>query len=146
MNYRLMRAVTRIQDVQFTLFGGRWMGPPTLRLTTTGRRSGRARRVLLLYLVDELAGESAAGERLIVIASAGGAASDPDWCENLRVNPRAVVERGGRRAGTYGAVELEGAEREELFERMCEQWPHFAGYQRKAGRLIPVVALRAAAG
>ena len=142
MNYRLMRAVTRIQDAQFTLFGGRFMGPPTLRLTTTGRVSGRARRVLLLYLADA----AAEGERLVVIASAGGAAADPDWCKNLRANPRAVVERGGHRAGAYEAVELEGAEREELFGRMCELWPHFAGYQRKAGRLIPVIALRASAG
>ena len=133
MNYRLMRAVTRIQDVQFSLLGGRWMGPPTLRLTTTGRRSGRARRALLLYLED--------GERLVVIASAGGAASDPDWCENLRAMPRAVVERGGRATAEYEASELEGEEREAMFEKMCGLFSHFEGYQRKAGRRIPVIAL-----
>ena len=138
MNYWLMRVVTRVQDVQFTLLGGRLMGPPTLRLTTTGRRTGRSRRVLLLYLED--------GERLVVLASAGGAASDPGWCWNLRADSRVVVERGGRRAGWYEASELEGAEREALFGRMCERWSHFADYERTAGRTIPVIGLRPAVG
>lgn len=133
MNYRLMRAVTRIQNVQFSLFRGRFMGPPTLRLTTTGRNSGLSRRALLLYL-DE-------GARLIVIASAGGAPADPDWCNNLRATPRALVERGGRPAREYDAAELEGEDRDQTFANMCNLFSHFAAYQQKAGRPIPVIAL-----
>lgn len=133
MNYRLMRAVTSIQNVQFSLFRGRFMGPPTLRLTTTGRNSGLSRRALLLYL-DE-------GARLIVIASAGGAPADPDWCKNLRTTPQAVVERGGHPAREYHAAELEGEDREQTFAKMCNLFSHFVAYQEKAGRLIPVIAL-----
>lgn len=133
MNYRLMRAITSIQNVQFSLFRGRFMGPPILRLTTTGRRSGLSRRVLLLYL-DE-------GPRLIVIASAGGAPADPDWCKNLRAAPNAVVERGGQPAREYDAAELAGEDRDQTFARMCKLFSHFAAYQQQAGRPIPVVAL-----
>lgn len=133
MDYRLMRAITSIQNVQFSLFRGRFMGPPTLRLTTTGRNSGLSRRVLLLYF-DE-------GPRLIVIASAGGAPADPDWCKNLRATPTAVVERGGQPAREYDAVELDGEDRDETFARMCKLFSHFAAYQQQAGRPIPVIAL-----
>ena len=133
MNYRLMRAITSIQNVQFSLFRGRFMGPPILRLTTTGRRSGLSRRVLLLYL-DE-------GSRLIVIASASGAPADPDWCKNLRAAPNAIVERGGQPTREYDAAELEGEDRDQTFARMCKLFSHFAAYQQKAGRPIPVIAL-----
>ena len=63
MNHRLMRIITVLQSPLFTLFRGRFMVLPTLRLTVTGRRTGRDRRVLLLFGVD--------GERLAVVASAG---------------------------------------------------------------------------
>ena len=60
-----------------------------LLLTTTGRRSGQPRTVPLVFFED--------GERLVVIASNGGAPTDPLWWENLKKRP------GGRGAGRLRA-------------------------------------------
>src|SRR2546429_5576827 len=49
--------------------GGNVMGAPILLLDTTGRKTGRRYTTPLLYLSD--------GDDLIVIASNGGADSDP---------------------------------------------------------------------
>ena len=133
MNHRLMRIITVLQSPLFTLFRGRFMVLPTLRLTVTGRRTGRDRRVLLLFGVD--------GERLVVVASAGGAQSDPQWCKNLRVDPEVRVERAGRAMQRYTASEEHGEERERLFAIMTAFYPRYPKYQRNAGRLIPVVVL-----
>src|SRR5713101_1688775 len=49
-----------------------------LLLTTTGAKSGRAYTTPLGYLAD--------GDRLVVIASKGGAPTSPDWYHNLVAN------------------------------------------------------------
>ena len=133
MNHRLMRIITVLQSPLFTLFRGRFMFLPTLRLTVTGRRTGRDRRVLLLFGVD--------GDRLVVVASAGGAQADPQWCKNLRVNPEVRVERAGHAIQRYTASDSHGEERERLFAIMTAFYPRYSKYQRNAGRLIPVVVL-----
>jgi len=62
-----------------------------LRLTTTGRRTGRRRVAILGYLED--------GPNLIVPAMNGWAEPDPAWWLNLQATPEATVEMpdGGRR-------------------------------------------------
>ena len=61
-------------------------GMPVLLLTTTGRRSGKARTTPLTFFRD--------GTDLVVIASNGGADRAPDWSLNLQQTPRAVVRIG----------------------------------------------------
>jgi deazaflavin-dependent oxidoreductase (nitroreductase family) len=112
--------------------GGPWEGRDLLLLTTSGRKSGRPRTTPVAYTRD--------GDRLLVYASKGGAPEDPDWFRNLVADPEVTVEVGpGRYAAT--AVPLEGEERDRLWAEHTARWPHFADYQAKAGRLIPVVAL-----
>ena len=89
--------------------------------------------MLLLFGVD--------GERLVVVASAGGAQDDPQWCKNLRVDPEVRVERAGHAMQRYTASEEHGEERERLFAIMTAFYPRYPKYQRNAGRLIPVVVL-----
>ena len=55
-----------------------------LRLTTTGRRTGRRRVAIVGYLVD--------GPNLVVPAMNGWAAPDPAWWINLQATPEATVE------------------------------------------------------
>ncbi|HZG02235.1 MAG TPA: nitroreductase/quinone reductase family protein [Streptomyces sp.] len=102
-------------------------------LTTTGARSGAPHTTPLGYLPD--------GERILVIASAGGAPRHPDWFRNLLADPRVTVEDG---VFTYRAeaVVLEGAERDRAFARAVEADPGWAEYQERAGRVLPVVALQ----
>lgn len=117
--------------------GGWFEGARLLLLTTTGARSGRPHTTPLGYLPD--------GDRALVIASAGGAPRHPAWYHNLRANPVATVEDG---IFTYEAraTVLTGEERDRLFARAVEQEQGWADYQDQAGRILPVVALRAAPG
>jgi deazaflavin-dependent oxidoreductase (nitroreductase family) len=111
---------------------GRFAGRPLLILTTTGAKSGLPRTIPLVYTRD--------GDRLVVIASKGGAPTHPDWYHNLVANPTVTVELG---AETFPARALvaEGAERERLYRQQAEEMPFFAEYQRNTERQIPVVVL-----
>jgi deazaflavin-dependent oxidoreductase (nitroreductase family) len=105
---------------------------PLLLLTTIGRRSGQPRTTPMMYVRD--------GNRLLVIASNAGAARDPDWYRNLLAQPSVHVEVGGE---SYDAIATptEREEREQLFARICEQYPFFVDHQAGVTRTIPVVAL-----
>src|SRR5437868_5418594 len=83
--------------------GGKMKGAPILLLTTTGRKSGKARTMPLLYVED--------GDRFAVIASAGGQQEQPAWYLNLRENPEVEVEVGRERRKLRARV-AEGEERE----------------------------------
>ncbi|WP_351231134.1 nitroreductase/quinone reductase family protein [Streptomyces sp. NPDC002133] len=114
--------------------GGPFEGGRLLLLTTTGTRSGARHTTPVGYLPD-------GGERVLVIASAGGAPRHPDWFHNLVADPRVTVEAG---VFTYEAeaVVLEGPERDRAFARAVEADPGWAEYQARTERVIPVVALQ----
>ncbi|WP_043626644.1 nitroreductase/quinone reductase family protein [Nonomuraea candida] len=112
--------------------GGPFEGGRLLLLTTVGARTGTPRTTPMGYLPD--------GDRLLVIASAGGSPRHPAWFHNLRANPQVTVEDG---IMTYQAkaVVLEGEERDRLFARAVEVDPGWAAYEKRSGRTLPVVAL-----
>lgn len=111
---------------------GMFAGAPLLLLTTTGAKSGRLRTSPLAYTTD--------GDRIIIIASKGGAPTHPDWYHNLLAHPEATVELGADRFQVRASVP-EGQERERLYNQMAAQMPGFAEYQKNTTRQIPVVAL-----
>ncbi|MFI9010836.1 nitroreductase/quinone reductase family protein [Actinosynnema sp. NPDC053489] len=112
--------------------GGPFEGGRLILLTTTGARTGARHTNPLGYLPD--------GDRIVVLASAGGAPRHPDWYHNLVANPVVQVEDG---VFTYDAraTVLTGPERDGLWERAVEAEPGWAAYQAKTSRRIPVVAL-----
>ena len=112
--------------------GDAFKGRPLLLLTTTGARSGQRRTTPMMYVRD--------GERLLVIASNAGAPKHPDWYYNLVAHPHVTVEVG-RETYDATAVVTEGAERQQLWDMIVEQYPFFADHQAKVIRRIPVVAL-----
>jgi deazaflavin-dependent oxidoreductase (nitroreductase family) len=111
---------------------GQFAGRPLLLLTTVGAKSGRSRTVPLAYTRD--------GDQFVLIASKGGAPTNPGWYHNLRANPEATVELGGATFGVRAAIP-EGEERDRLFNQMAAEMPGFADYQRNTTRRIPVVVL-----
>ena len=116
--------------------GGQFEGRPLLILTTTGAKSGLPREIPLVHDRD--------GERLVVIASKGGAPTNPDWYHNVVANPDVTVELPGESfQGT--AVPATGEERDRLFGLMAQKMPGFADYQRTVDRTIPVVVIERAA-
>ncbi len=126
----------RIDIVLIPLTGGRLaMGPPgqTVLITTTGAKSGKARKASLAFLWH--------GNDMVIVASKGGAANHPGWYHNLKTDPRVRVQyRGGDEIRV--AREAEGPERDALFRAMDERFETFGPYQKRAKqRTIPVMVL-----
>jgi deazaflavin-dependent oxidoreductase (nitroreductase family) len=116
--------------------GGTLRGGPVLLLTTTGRKTGQQRTWPLCYL-------PAPDDELVLVAAAGGAPRHPAWYSNLRADPRVSI-RSGEGSRTMVARIAEERERARLWEIIVRRYPVVANYQRKSGREIPVVILRAA--
>lgn len=112
--------------------GGQFANLPVLLLTMTGAKSGKSRTTPLVYSKD--------GDRIVVIASMGGAPNNPDWYHNLVAHPLVEVEIGAERFPVR-AVVAKGEERERLFNAQAKQMPMFADYQKKTARQIPVLVL-----
>ena len=69
-----------------------------------------------------------------------GAPKHPQWYLNLVAEPNVTVQvKGERFAAT--ARTAEGAERDRLWQLMCEVWPNYDQYQERTTRRIPVVVL-----
>src|SRR5262245_51335762 len=62
---------------------------PVVELTTTGRKSGKPRTVLLTSPLQE-------GDATVVVASRGGDDQHPAWFLNLRDNPDVEAAVGGK--------------------------------------------------
>jgi len=131
-----IRAVGRAHLAVYRMSRGRVLGSvagmPVLLLTTTGRRSGRARTTPLTFFRD--------GSDLVVIASNGGADRPPAWSLNLQQTPRAVVEIGTDTFGVTASAATE-QERERLWVVVTATYAGYARYQERTARRIPVVRL-----
>ena len=112
--------------------GGMWEGRPLLLLTTTGARSSQRHTTPAMYLRDS--------DRLLIFATKGGAPSHPDWYHNLVAHPEVTVEVGTETYETT-AIVTQGAERQQLWTWIIEQYSFFADHQTKTTRQIPVIAL-----
>ena len=132
----MFKALSGLHNVLYRASRGRIAGRvgklDVLLLTTTGRKTGKARTVPLLYA------ETAGG--YAVVASKGGAELDPAWCVNLRANPVASVDLGGRRIAVK-ARETEGDERDRLWRQMADGYKGYDNYKEKTNRQIPVFVL-----
>ena len=130
------RAATKLHSFVYRAtngrIGGRIAGGPVLLLTTTGRKSGRARTIPLLYLKD--------GENMVVVASNGGTASHPAWWLNLAANPEATVEFGGRKVRVR-AEEVGSEDKKRLWPKLVKMYGGYEDYRRRTDREIPVIFL-----
>ncbi len=108
-------------------------GSTILLLTTTGRRTGNETTTPLIYDLD-------GDDNPVIVASKGGAPEHPGWYENLAKTPEVGVQIKGEKFRARARV-AEGDERERLWSQMNDMWPHYAEYQEKTDREIPVVVL-----
>jgi len=110
---------------------------PVLELTTTGRKSGRPRPVMLTSPLQE-------GTTIVVVASRGGAVHHPDWFYNVQANPDVEVSyRGGPKQRMRAHV-ASAEERARLWPRVTADHANYAGYQERTEREIPLVLLEPA--
>jgi len=112
-----------------------WNGVPCLLLTTTGRKSGAALTLPLIYGRD--------GERAVIVASRGGAPDHPAWYKNLAAQPRVGVQIAADKFAATARTAT-GEERARLWRAMAKIWPAYDDYQAKTTREIPVVVLERA--
>ncbi|MEO7001196.1 MAG: nitroreductase family deazaflavin-dependent oxidoreductase [Ktedonobacterales bacterium] len=121
---------------QFRANGGKVQGAnQLLLLTTTGAKSGQPRTTPIACSTD--------GDRLVILASKGGAPTNPDWYHNLLANPVVTVELGGETFQARATVVTDRQERDRLYAQhdALIPGPGFAEYQRKTTREIPVILL-----
>ena len=105
---------------------------PLLLLTHRGARSDVERTDPLAYFDD--------GDRSVIVASKGGAPTNPDWYHDLRAHPEATIEVGTDRVDVV-AREAVGPERDRLWSMITERNHWFARYAAQTARTIPVVVL-----
>jgi deazaflavin-dependent oxidoreductase (nitroreductase family) len=107
---------------------------PVLELTTTGRKSGQPRSVMLTSPVQE-------GDAYVVVASRGGDDQHPAWFLNLRDNPDVEVVVGGKAKQRMTARIVSPEDRARLWPQITSAYKNYAAYQTKTTREIPLVML-----
>jgi len=112
--------------------GGQFAGKPLLLLHTIGAKSQQPRINPAACMRD--------GDRFVIVASKGGAPTNPDWYYNLVAHPLITVEVGTETFQARATVATE-PERTRLYNQMAADRPNFAEYQRKTTRTIPVIIL-----
>jgi deazaflavin-dependent oxidoreductase (nitroreductase family) len=105
-----------------------------LELTTTGRRTGQPRSVMLTSPVQE-------GETWVIVASRGGNDHHPAWFLNLRDHPDVKVSRENRPNQQMRARIATPHERARLWPQVTATYKGYAEYQQKTSREIPLVLL-----
>lgn len=106
---------------------------PVLKLTTTGRKSGQKRLVMLTSPIQ-------IGETWVIVASKGGDDDHPAWFLNLQANPTVEVDiRGNKTTRTARIATSE--ERTTLWPEITAKYSNYGGYQNKTDREIPLVFL-----
>jgi len=113
---------------------GSFGGAPILLLNTRGRKSGLPRTNGLVYL-DR-------GNSWAIAASWAGEPKHPIWYLNLMANPDVTIQVKDRTIPVR-ARELEGEERDRVWQDIVAQDPGFAEYENRTRgiRKIPVVLL-----
>ena len=107
---------------------------PVLELTTTGRKSGQPRSVMLTSPLQE-------GASLVVVASRGGDDQHPAWFLNLRDNPDVEIAlKGGPRQPRRARV-ANAEERARMWPQITSEYKNYGDYQTKTDREIPLVLL-----
>lgn len=132
---KLMNAFHKVVlKASFGKIGGALLGMRAFELTTTGRKSGKRRSVMLTAPAEE-------GDTLVVVASKGGNDEHPAWFLNLRENPEVEVRFAGKDPKPMTARVADAAERARLWPIITEDHDNYAGYQKNTDREIPVVLL-----
>ena len=112
--------------------GGFFEGKPILLLHHSGAKTGTERVSPVMY--------ETLHEGYAVFASKSGAHTNPDWFHNLRANPEVTVEIGTETIPVTARV-AEPEERERIWSKWKKAHIHFAEYETKTSRQIPVVIL-----
>jgi deazaflavin-dependent oxidoreductase (nitroreductase family) len=105
-------------------------GLPVIIVTHRGRKRGAIRKTPLMRAVD--------GSSYILVASQGGAPTNPSWYYNLVTDPNVEI-RDKTEVFSMKVREVSDAdEKKRLWDIAVEAYPPYADYQKKTTRQIPV--------
>jgi len=116
--------------------GGPFKGGDVLILTTTGAKTGEVRENPLAFSRDN--------GNYVVVASKGGAPTNPAWYHNLRANPVVKVEALGETFKARARVIDGEQDYERLYREHARKMPGFNEYRQRTSRRIPVIVLERA--
>jgi deazaflavin-dependent oxidoreductase (nitroreductase family) len=105
-------------------------GLPVIIVINRGNKSGKVRKTPLMRVAHR--GEYA------LVASKGGAPTQPVWYYNLQSDPDAVAIQDGPEPFDVNVRQVSGYERAQWWERAVKAFPPYAEYQAKTDRQIPV--------
>ena len=111
---------------------GPFQGRDVLIITTKGAKSGEVRENPLVYTRD--------GDKYVIIASKGGAPTNPHWFHNLVAHPEVTLEILGEKFKARAHVAGD-KDYERLYAHHASINPGFNEYRTKTSRKIPVVLL-----
>jgi F420H(2)-dependent quinone reductase len=125
----IFRTLNRIHIFLYRKSGGRILGKivgsPVLLLTTTGRKTGQARTVPIVYLRDN--------QHYVVMAT-----DDPDWYRNLKSTWQASVEIKGQTFAVTGR-DASADEAQCLWAKFVTQSPAFNSAQGKPNHQLVIL-------
>jgi deazaflavin-dependent oxidoreductase (nitroreductase family) len=105
-------------------------GMPVIIVTSRGNKSGKVRKSPLMRVEHD--GEYA------LVASKGGAPTNPVWYDNLIAHPDAVLLQDGPAPFEVVVRPVSGDEKATWWKRAVEAYPPYAEYQAKTDREIPL--------
>ena len=105
-------------------------GLPVIIVTHTGNKTGAIRKTPLMRVKD--------GDAYVLVASQGGAPTNPVWVYNLRVNPNVEIRDLAEVQPMRAREVHDDAERARLWELSVAAYPPYAEYQERTTRQIPV--------
>jgi deazaflavin-dependent oxidoreductase (nitroreductase family) len=132
---QIIKWMSRLNTFAYKRSGGKiggtfLRGAPVGVLTTTGRKTGQPRESPLLYLRE--------GNRIVLVASQGGRATNPMWYLNLKADPK-VSFQINREVLQLTARDATAAERDEYWPKLDAMYPDFKSYRSYTDREIPIV-------
>jgi deazaflavin-dependent oxidoreductase (nitroreductase family) len=134
-----LKALNGAHRLVLKLTGGKvgWkaLGMPVLELTTTGRKSGQPRTVMLTSPLQE-------GSTVVVVGSRGGDDRPPAWLFNIEAcgDVQVAMNRGAPQPWKARVATPE--ERARMWPVIGSTHRNYAGYQEKTSREIPLVLLK----
>lgn len=132
-NKWVIRFLTWLNVTLYRLSGGRLLnrmeGGPVCLVTMTGRRSGKPKTIALMYTAHE--------DKVLLVASLGGAPQHPAWYHNLKAHPAIEIQLGKVRRKML-AREASTEERRGLWPKVVACYGSFENYQKKTTREIPL--------
>ena len=129
--YRIDELVLKVSKGKHTV--AELVGFPMIEITTTGAKTGEARTMPLVSLID--------GEKIALIGSNFGRKTNPGWYYNLKKNPQCMALVNGCRQN-YLARETQNEERQKYWDMAVSLYKGYDLYRiRAAHRQIPVMIL-----